>query len=159
MSNKSKLRATENCQADLLTESGVENLNALKHKQNHSDQCRSQDFKFGNLIGSELEQILLGRIKDILKLDIQKLIYQTKYSNLQIVSSTQSNQNFGMVCSFHSCDVTHYKSSTPISSNCGSQQFSLLIVVMVALVINLGNRKQLLFVSNIFILNILKVLF
>ena len=40
-----------------------------------------------------------------------------------------------------------------------SNDLSLLIVVTVALVINLGNRKQLIFVSNIFILNILKVSF
>ena len=36
---------------------------------------------------------------------------------------------------------------------------SLLVVVKVALVINLGNREQLIFVSNIFFLNLLKVLF
>ena len=40
-----------------------------------------------------------------------------------------------------------------------SNDLSLLIVVTLALVINLGNRKPLIFVSNIFILNILKVLF
>ena len=40
-----------------------------------------------------------------------------------------------------------------------SNDLSLLVVVKVALVINLGNREQLIFVSNIFILNILKVLF
>ena len=34
----------QNCQADLLIESGVEVLNALKHKQNQSDQRRSQYF-------------------------------------------------------------------------------------------------------------------
>ena len=44
-----------NCKADLLIESGVEVLNALKDKANQSDQRRSQDFKFGNLIGSELK--------------------------------------------------------------------------------------------------------
>ena len=63
----------------------------------------------------------------MLKLDIQKLIYQTKYSNLQIASSTKSNQNFGMVRSFHSCGVTRSNSSTPVSSNCGSQQRSFTI--------------------------------
>ena len=40
-----------------------------------------------------------------------------------------------------------------------SNDLSLLIVVTLALVINLGNRKPLIFVSNILILNILKVLF
>ena len=40
-----------------------------------------------------------------------------------------------------------------------SNDLSLLIVVTLALVINLENRKPLIFVSNIFILNILKVLF
>ena len=40
-----------------------------------------------------------------------------------------------------------------------SNDLSLLTVVTVALTINLGNRKQLIFVSNIFILNILNVLF
>ena len=67
-----------------------------------------------------MEQIPPGPIKDMLKLDIQKLIYQTKYSNLQIANSSQSNQNFGMVGSFNSCDVTRSESSTPISSNRGS---------------------------------------
>ena len=47
-------------------------LNILKHKTNQSDQHRSHDFNFGNLIGSELEQIPLGPIKDMLKLDIHK---------------------------------------------------------------------------------------
>ena len=63
----------------------------------------------------------------MLKFDIQELIYQTKYSNLQIASSTQSNQNFGMVCSFDSCDVTRSESNAPISSNRGSQQQSFTI--------------------------------
>ena len=40
-----------------------------------------------------------------------------------------------------------------------NNDLSLLIEVTVASVINVGNRKQLRFVSNIFILNILKVLF
>ena len=76
--SKSKLSKSDgtnqNYQADLLIESDVEVLNALKHKANQSDQRRSQDFKFGDLIGSELEQIPAGPIKDMLKLDIQKLI-------------------------------------------------------------------------------------
>ena len=108
--NKDKLSKSDgtnqNCQADLLIKSGVEVLKALKHKQNQSDQRRSQDFKFGDLIGSKLKQIPPGPIKDMLKIDIRKLIYQTKYSNLQIASSTQINQNFKMVRSFDSCDVT-----------------------------------------------------
>ena len=62
--NKSKLSKSDgtnqNYQADLLIESGVEVLNALKHKANQSDQRRSQDFKFGDLIGSELVQIPTG---------------------------------------------------------------------------------------------------
>ena len=124
MSNKSKLSKSEvnnqNCQADLLIESDVEVLNAVKHKANPSSQRRSQDFKFGGLIRSELEQIPLEPITDKLKLDIQKLIYQTKYSNLQIASSTQRNQNFEIVRSFDSCDVTRSESSSPISSNRGS---------------------------------------
>ena len=131
MSNKSKLsksdETNQNCQADLRIESGVEVLNTLKHKANQSDQRRSQDFKFGDLMGSELEQIPPGPIKDMLKLDTQKLIYQIKYSNLQITSSIQSNQNFGMVRSFDSCDVTRSESSAPISSNRGSQQRSFTI--------------------------------
>ena len=48
-------RTNHNCKADLLIESVVEVLNALKDKANQSDQSRSQDFKFGNLIGSELK--------------------------------------------------------------------------------------------------------
>ena len=92
MSNKNKLSKSDgtnqNRQADLLIESGVEVLNALKHKANQSDQRRSQDFKFGDLIGSELEQIPPEPIKGMLKLDIQKLIYQTKCSNLQIAGIT-----------------------------------------------------------------------
>ena len=131
MPNKNKLSKGEgtnqNCQADLLIESGVEVLNALKHTQNQSDQRRPQDFKFGDLIGSKLEQTPPGPIKDMLKIDIQKLIYQTKYSNLQIASSTQSNQNFKMVRSFDSCDVTGSKISAPISSDRGSQQRSFTI--------------------------------
>ena len=108
--SKSKLSKSDgtnqNYQADLLIESDVEVLNALKHKANQSDQRRSQDFKFGDLIGSKLKQIPPGPTKDMLKIDIRKLIYQTKYSNLQIASSTQINQNFKMVRSFDSCDVT-----------------------------------------------------
>ena len=92
VSNKKKLSKShgtnQNRQADLLIESGVEVLNALKHKANQSDQRRSQDFKFGDLIGSELEQIPPEPIKGMLKLDIQKLIYQTKCSNLQIAGIT-----------------------------------------------------------------------
>ena len=63
----------------------------------------------------------------MLKLDMQKLIYQTKYSNLQVVSSSQSYQNFGIVCNFDSCDVTFSESCTPISSNRGSKQRPLII--------------------------------
>ena len=90
MSNRSKPSKSDgtnqNCQADLLIELGGEVLNTLKHKANQSDQRRSQDFQSGDLVGCELEQIPPGPIKDMLKLDIQKLIYQTKYSNLQIAS-------------------------------------------------------------------------
>ena len=99
----------------------------LKHKANQSDQRRSQDFKYGDLMGSELEHISPEPIKDMLKIDIQKLIYQTKYSNLKIASSSQSNQNFGMLRSFDSFDVTRSESSTPISSNRRSQQRSFTI--------------------------------
>ena len=103
----------------LLIELGVEILNVLKHKTNQSGQCRSQDFKFGDWTGSELEQIQSGPIKDMPKLDIQKLIYQAKYTNLQIASSSQSKKNFGIVSNFESYDVTGSESSTPISSNYG----------------------------------------
>ena len=131
VSNKSKLSKSDgtnqNCQPHLLIQSGVEVLNALKHKANQSDQRRSQDFKFGDLIGSELEQVPTGPIKDMLNLHIQKLIYQTKYSKLQIASSNQSNQNFGIVGSFDSCDVTRRERSTQISANGGSQQRSFTI--------------------------------
>ena len=58
---------------------------------------------------------------------MQKLIYQTKYSNLQIVSSSQTYQNFGIVCSFDSCDVTFSEYCTPMSSNRGSKQRSFTI--------------------------------
>ena len=78
VSNKSKPSKSngtnQNCQADLLIEPSVEVLNALKHKTNQCDQRISQDFKFGDLIGNELEQIPPGPIKDMLKLDIKKLI-------------------------------------------------------------------------------------
>ena len=67
----------------------MEILNTLKHKTNQSGQRRSQDFKFGDLTGSELEQMLLGPIKDMPKLDIQKLIYQAKYTNLQIAKQAK----------------------------------------------------------------------
>ena len=117
----------QNAQADISIKSGVEVFNALKHKANQSDQHRSQDFKFGDLNGSELEQIPPGPVKDMLKIDIQKLIYQTKHSDLQIASSSQSQQKFGMVRSFDSCNVTRSKSSTPISSNRGSQKRSFTI--------------------------------
>ena len=63
----------------------------------------------------------------MLKLDIQKLIFQTNYSNLQIASGTQSNQNFAMVRSFDSCDVTRSESSAPITPNRGLQQRSFTI--------------------------------
>lgn len=63
----------------------------------------------------------------MLKLDIQKLIYRTKYTNLQRASSSKINQNFGMVPNFDSCDVTHSESSTPVSSNRESQQRSFTI--------------------------------
>ena len=58
---------------------------------------------------------------------MQKLIYQTKYSNLQIVSSSQSYQNFWIVRSFDSCDVTFNESYTPISSNRGSKERPFII--------------------------------
>ena len=105
----------------------MEILNTLKHKTNQSGQRRSQDFKFGDLIGSELEQMQLGPIKDMPKLDIQKLIYQAKYTNLQIASSSQIKKNFGLVSNFESYDVTGSESSAPMSSNYGSQQQSVTI--------------------------------
>ena len=131
VSNKTKLTKSggtnQNCQADLLIQSSVEVLNALKQKANQSHQRRSEEFKFGDLTGSELEQIQPGPIKKMLKLDMQKLIYQTKYSNLQIVSSSQTYQNFGIVRSFDSCDVTFSEYCTPMSSNRGSKQRSFTI--------------------------------
>ena len=102
----------------------MEVLNALKHKANQSDQHRSQGFKFGDSIGSKLEQISSRPTKDMMKLDRQKLSYQINYTNLQIASSSQNNQKFEMVPSFDSCDVTRSKSSNPVSSNHGSQQLS-----------------------------------
>ena len=103
----------------LLIELGVEILNVLKHKTNQSGQRRSQDFKFGDLTGSELEQMQSGPIKDMARLEKQMLIYQAKNTNLQIASSSQSKQNFGMVSNFESYDITGSESSTPISSNYG----------------------------------------
>ena len=60
----------------------------------------------------------------MMKLDRQKLSYQINYTNLHTASSSQNNQNFGMIPSFDSCDVTRSKSSNPVSSNHGSQQLS-----------------------------------
>ena len=41
----------------------------------------------------ELAQVPSGRIKDILKLDMQNLIYRAKYTNLQIEIGSGSNQS------------------------------------------------------------------
>ena len=91
---------------------------------------------------------------------MQKLIYQTKYSNLQIVSSSQSYQNFWIVVVLIVV-MSHLMKVALQSVQIVDQRNDLLLltVVKVALVINLGNREQLIFVSNIFFLNLLKVLF
>ena len=60
-----------------------------------------------------------GPIKDMARLEKQMLIYQAKNTKLQIASSSQSKQNFGMVSNFESYDITGSESSTPISSNYG----------------------------------------
>ena len=69
--NKSD-RTNQNCQFGLLIESGAEVLNELIDKTNQSDQRRLHNFKFGDLIKSELAQVPSGHIKDIVKLDMQK---------------------------------------------------------------------------------------
>ena len=90
--NKSD-KTNQSCQVRLLIESGEEVLKALKDKINQNGQRWSQNVKFGGLIESELEQVPSGRIKYMLKLDIQKLIFQAKYTNLQIKSNSERNQN------------------------------------------------------------------
>ena len=98
MSKRSKPNKSEknnqSCQVGLLIESGEEVLNALKDKTNQSGQRWSQNVKFGDLIKSELEQVPSGRIKYMLKLDIQKLIFRAKHTNLQIKSNSERNQKF-----------------------------------------------------------------
>ena len=98
MSKRSKPNKSEknnqSCQVGLLIESGEEVLNALKDKTNQSGQRWSQNVKFGDLIKSELEQVPSGRIKYMLKLDMQKLIFRAKHTNLQIKSNSERNQKF-----------------------------------------------------------------
>ena len=95
-----------------------------------------------------------GSIKVMLKLDIQKLIYQTKYSNLQIASSLIVVMSHVAKVALQSVQILN------LSSNPRQQRsFTIDSSYSSFAVINLGNRKQLRFVFNIFVLNILKVLF
>ena len=61
-------------------------------------------------------QVPSGRIKDILKLDMQNLIYLAKYTNLQTEIGSGSNQKFGMVPSFNVFNVSN-ESRTPTTIN------------------------------------------
>ena len=147
MSNRSKPSKSDgtnqNAQADILIKSGVEVLNALKHKAVQSNQRRSQDFKFSDLNGSELEQIPQGPIKDMLKIDIQKLIYQTRYSNLKLQVAFKAIKTLGwfvalIVVMPHVARVA-LQSVQIVDHN---NDLSLLTVVTIALVIDLGNRNN-----------------
>lgn len=96
-SSRSKRNKSEELnQADQLIESGVDILAALKNKTKQDEQRRSQDMMFGELIGSTLEEIQPGPVKDMLKLEIQKLLFQAKYAHLQFSSGHRNNWNSGV---------------------------------------------------------------
>ena len=92
----------------------------------------------------------------MLKFDIQELIYQTKYRTYKLQVALEAIKTLGwfvalIVVMSHAAKVT-LQSVQIVDHN---NNLSLLIVAIVALLISLENRKQLIFLSNIFILNIL----